>query len=323
MCSSDLPHQAMVTLWTLAAGAVLALALDLAAKQIRARLIDVSGRKADLLIGSLLFRQTLGVRMEHRPRSSGAYAHHLAQIEMVRDFFTSATLATLSDLPFIAMFVAMTFVIGGPLGWVLALSVPLIIGLVLMVQGRLRRATQQQLAHQTDLQGVLVEAVDGLEDLKSCNAQGRFRQRYEEATAAAAASGLRARALSAWSNNLASSAQQAVTVVMLVWGVYLIRDGQITAGALVGSVMFAGRAIGPLASVVALATRYQGARAAMAALERLMQLPPERDAQRPYLPRPRLQGGLALRGAAFAYPATGRDTPPRVLQAVESGRAHV
>ena len=308
-----IPHQAFVTLWTLAAGAALALVMDLAARQLRAHLIDLSGRKADLIIGSLLFRQTLGVRMEHRPASSGAYAHHLAQIEMVRDFFTSATLSTLSDLPFIAMFVAMTFIIGGPLGWVLALSVPLIVAMVVVIQGSLRRSMRAQLAHQTDLQGVLVEAVDGLEDLKSCNAQGRFRQRYEDANALAAASSLRARALSSWSNNLSSTAQQAVTIVMLVWGVYLIRDGVITAGALVGAVMFAGRAIAPLSSVVSLATRYQGARAAMQSLDRLMRLPAERDNARDYLARPRLGGALALKAASFAYPPTGTDTPPLVL----------
>lgn len=311
-----IPHQAFVTLWTLAAGAGLALLLDLAARQLRAHLIDLSGRKADLIIGSLLFRQTLGVRMEHRPTSAGGYAHHLAQIETVRDFFASATLATLSDLPFVLLFVVMTFIIGGPLGWVLALSIPLILGMVLLVQGSLKRAMRDNLQQQTDLQSVLVETVDGLEDLKASGAQGRFLHRYEQATAQAAASALRARSISAWSNNLSAAAQQAVTLVMLVWGVYLIRDGVVTAGALVGAVMFAGRAIAPLGSVVSLAVRYQGARAAMLALNRLMELPMERDAQRSYVARPRIQGGLALRSAAFSYPPTGHDLAPTVLSEV-------
>ena len=311
-----IPHQAFVTLWTLASGAGLALVMDLAAKQLRAHLIDLSGRKADLIIGSLLFRQALGVRMEHRPQSAGAFAYHLVQIEQVRDFFASATLATLSDLPFIVMFVAMAFIVGGPLGWVLTLAIPLILLTVLAIQGRLKRNMQANIAHQTDLQGVLVEAVEGLEDLKACGAQGRFLKHYEQATAQAASSAMRARALSAWSNNLSALAQQAVTVVMLVWGVYLIHDGAITAGALIGAVMFAGRAVAPLGSVVALATRYQGARAAMQSLDRMMKLPAERDAQRQYMVQPRIQGGLALRQASFAYPPTGPDKPPTVLQGV-------
>src|SRR5512139_3297207 len=82
-----IPHQAFVTLWALAIGGFIAMVFDLISRQLRSHLIDTAGKKADLIIGSLLFRQTLAVRMEHRPESAGSYAHHLAQIETVRDFF--------------------------------------------------------------------------------------------------------------------------------------------------------------------------------------------------------------------------------------------
>ena len=178
-----IPHEAFVTLWTLAIGSAMALAFDLVSRQLRTHLIDIAGKKADLIIGSLLFRQTLGVRMEHRPESAGSYAHHMAQVEVVREFFAGATLSALSDLPFILMYVAMTFVIGGPLGWVLVLAIPLLITMALAIQSGLRRAMSANLRHQADLQGVIVEAVEGLEDLKAVGAQGRFLHRYEDATA--------------------------------------------------------------------------------------------------------------------------------------------
>jgi ATP-binding cassette subfamily C protein LapB len=73
-----IPHQAFVTLWALTTGGAVAIVFDLIARQLRTHLIDSAGKKADLLIGSLLFRQTLDVRMEHRPASAGAYAHHPA-----------------------------------------------------------------------------------------------------------------------------------------------------------------------------------------------------------------------------------------------------
>lgn len=298
-----IPRQAFVTLWTLAIGGGLALGFDLLARQLRSHLIDLAGKKTDLIIGSLLFRQTLGVRMEHRPESAGSHAHHLAQIEIVRDFFTSATLSAVSDLPFILLYLLMVFVVGGPLGVVLLVAIPALLGTAWMIQGRLKRAMQANLQHHADLQGVLVEAVEGLEDVKTAGAQGRFLRRYEDATAAASDTALRARALSALANNLAMTAQQLVTLVMLVWGVYLIHDGTITPGALVGAVMIAGRAIAPLGSVVALATRYQGARSAMVALNRMMELPSERESGRAYVPVRRLSGRIGLHEVAFAYPA--------------------
>ena len=311
-----IPRQAFVTLWTLASGCAIALVFDFLARQLRAHLIDVAGRKADLIVGAALFRHGLGVRMEHRPQSAGAYAHTLAQIELVRDFFASATLSALSDLPFIVVFVAMVFVIAGPLGWVLAIAVPLLIGLSVLIQGALRRAMSANMQQQADLHGVLVEAVEGIEDLKAAGAQGRFVRQYEESTAAAAASALRSRNITAVATNLSSIAQQAVTVVMLVWGVYLISDKVITAGALIGAVMFGNRAVAPLSSVVMLAMRYQGARAAMRALEQVMSRPLEREPGRAYVPRPAAVGRIALHEVAFAYPQTDGAEAPRVLKGV-------
>ncbi len=314
-----IPRQAFVTLWTLAIGGGLALAFDLAARQLRSHLIDLAGKKTDLIIGSLLFKQTLGVRMEHRPESAGSHAHHLAQIEIVRDFFTSATLSAVSDLPFIVLFIAMTFVVGGPLGWVVVFAVPTLLGIAALVQGGLRRAMRANLKHHADLQGVLVEAVEGLEDVKAAGAQGRFLQRYEQATAAATETALQARAMSALTNNISAMSQQLVTLIMLVWGVYLVHDGTITPGSLVGAVMIAGRAIAPLGMVVALATRYQGARGAMVMLNRLMELPGEREPGRSYVPLRKLSGRIGLHEVAFAYPPTpaaGNAPPPRVLKGV-------
>ncbi len=311
-----IPHQAFVTLWALASGALLALLFDLLARQLRSYLIDLAGRKADLIIGSLMFRQTLGVRMEHRPASAGSYAHHLAQVETVRDFFASATLSAISDLPFVLLFVVMIFLIAGPLGWVMVIAIPLILGMAAVIQGRLRRTMSANMAQQADLQGVLVEAVEGLEDLKAAGAQGSFLFRFENATAAAAETALRARFLSSWTNNLSAAAQQLVTIVMLVWGVYLIRDGAVSAGALIGAVMFAGRAVAPLGSVVSLATRYQGARAAMLALDHLMNLPTEREPGKAYVAQHKITGRIALHDVSFAYPNVGADVSPRVLKNV-------
>lgn len=310
-----IPHQAFVTLWALATGGAIALLFDLVSRQLRTHLIDVAGKKADLIIGSLLFRQTLGVRMEHRPESAGSYAHHLAQVETVRDFFAGATLSAISDLPFIVIFVAMVFVIGGPLGWVLVLAIPVILSIAFLVQGALRRAMRANMQHQADLQGLLVEAVEGLEDVKTTGAQGRFLRRFEDATAAAAETALKSRNLGGLTNNISAMAQQGVTLVMLVVGVYLIDASVITGGALIGAIMFAGRAVAPLGSVVALATRYQGARAAMVALDRMMKLPTERVPGQAYVSNHEIKGKIALHDLSFSYPpATPDGVTPKVLK---------
>ena len=311
-----IPHQAFVTLWALAIAGGLALCFDLAARSLRAHLIDLAGKKADLLVGTLLFRQSLGVRMENRPASAGAYAHIVGQIELVREFFSSATLSAVSDLPFIIIYIGMTFAMGGPLGFVPAIAVPLILLASHLVQGQLRRATTANMQQQADLHGLLVEAVEGIEDLKATGAQGRFLHQYEHTTAASAQTQLRSRRITTLTTNLSMAAQQVVTLVMLVWGVYLIEAKTISGGALMGSVMFAMRAIAPLTTVVMLATRYQGARAAMMALDKVMQQPTEVEPGRSYLPLRDMTGRIGLHDVSFAYPPAGSEKPPLVLKNV-------
>ena len=311
-----IPHQAFVTLWALAVAGGLAVIFDLAARQLRTYLIDLAGKKADLLVGTLLFRQSLGVRMEHRPESAGAYAHIVGQIEQVREFFSSATLSAISDLPFVVIFIAMTFVLAGPLGWVMVLAVPCILAIAWLIQGSLRRSTTANIQQRADLHGLLVEAVEGIEDIKATGAQGRFLHHYEHSTAAAAQSQLQSKRLTSLTMNMSMLSQQVVTLVMLVWGVYLIEAKVITGGALMGGVMFAMRAIAPLTSVVMLSTRYQGARAAMRALDQVMLQPTERETGRSYVPMREVSGRIALSDVSFSYPAPVGQEAPRVLKGV-------
>jgi ATP-binding cassette subfamily C protein LapB len=102
-------------------------------------------------------------------------------------------------------------------------------------------------------------------------------------------------------------------MVMLVWGVYLIDEKVVSAGALFGCMMFAGRAVAPLASVVQLATRYQSARAAMQALNHVMSQPVEREPGQGLRAAARAQRPSRLLDVGFAYPATGGVEGPRVL----------
>jgi len=311
-----IPNKAFVTLWSLGAGALIAIAFDLAARQLRSYLIDAAGKKADLALGSQIFRQAMGIKLEHRPESAGAFAHRLAQIEVVRDFSTSATISALTDLPFILLFILVTWLVAGPIVLVLLIAVPLVLAMTFAIQSMLRRYLSANMAQQADLHGVLIEAVEGLEDVRAAGAQGHFIQRYEDANASAAMTSLKARSMSSWINNFAMVAQQLITVIMLIWGVHLIDAGQLTGGALIAAVMFGGRAIAPLGSVVNLASRYQSAKAALRSLEQLMDLPTERDLSKRYLSRPKLQGQLALHDVRFAYPQGTQQHAPVVLKGV-------
>ncbi|NIE61139.1 MULTISPECIES: type I secretion system permease/ATPase [unclassified Burkholderia] len=299
------PNQAYATLWSLAIGVALAMLMEAVSRHVRAHVLDAAGKKADLVLGSLLFRQAMAIRMEHRPSSAGSFAHRLREFESVRDFATSATLSAVSDLPFVFLFVGVVFAVGGPLGWIPLLMIPLIVGLGTLVQWPLARAMRQNLRESSLKQGVLIESIDGLETLKAVGAEGAMRHRWDVYSAKTAATSMQSRQITSMATSCVSFLQQMQTVAIVIVGVYLIGEGNLTQGALIGSVMLAGRVTAPLTQVMGLALRFQQARAALQSLNGLMAMPVEHEPDQHYLAQPPLTGHLKLDEVSFAYPSPG------------------
>lgn len=307
------PNQAFVTLWSLGIGVLVAMVFEALIRFVRAHLLDVAAKKADLVLGSMLFRQALSVQMEHKPASSGSFANQLREFESVRDFTTSATLATITDLPFVLLFVGVIFAIGGQLGWVTTMVLPLILIISVCIQWPLARVMQENLRESSLKQGVLVESIEGLETLKATNGRSHMQRRWEHFSGLQATTSMKSRRLSAMATGAVAFLQQAQTVALVITGVYLIDAGKLSMGALIGTVMLAGRASAPLGQVIALATRYQQAKAALTSLNRLMGLPVDRDVSRDYLSAPDLDGQLTLKAVGFSYPAPPMQPNPPVL----------
>ena len=129
----------------------------------------------------------MGIRMAARPASAGAFANNLREFESLRDFFTSATVVTLVDLPFVLLFIAIVWWIGGPVALVPAIAVPLVIGFGLLLQVPLNRIVRRTFQEAAQKHGVLVESINGLETIKSIGAEGRMQRNWEQFVSATAA----------------------------------------------------------------------------------------------------------------------------------------
>ncbi|MCE1972557.1 type I secretion system permease/ATPase [Enterobacter cloacae] len=311
-----IPNQAFITLWSLAAGVTVAMIFEAITRYVRAHLIDVAGKKADLVLGSMLFRQALDVRMEHKPASTGAFASQIREFESVRDFIASASLAALSDLPFTLLFIGVIFVTGGTLGWIPLLMIPLIVLVSAIIQWPLARAMKENLQESSQKQGVLIESIEGLEVLKSMRGDAWMQRRWQHYSALQSATGLKTRHYSSLATGAVTLLQQLQTVFLVVAGVYLIDAGTLTMGALIATVMLSGRATAPLGQVVGLAIRYQQAKSALVSLNKLMDMPVDRDISQNYVALPDLRGDVSLKKVSFAYPAPPMRPNPQVLNNV-------
>jgi ATP-binding cassette subfamily C protein LapB len=296
------PTQAYPTLWSLAIGTGLAMLFEFATRQMRSHLVDVAGKKIDLVLGALLFRQALAIRLEARPASSGSFANRLREFESLREFTTSATVSALTDLPFALLFLAVIFSIGGKLAWVPGLAVPVVVLVGLLIQWPLSRYMRDNLREASLKHGLLIESLEGIETLKAVNGQAKMQKSWEDYSAVAATSSMKSRMLSSLAISFVGFIQQIETVILVVWGVYLIHEGAMSQGALIGVVMLARQVVSPLGQVVGLAVRFQQAKASLESLTKLMEQPTDHDLAQKYLHRPRFDGSLRTEGLQFTYP---------------------
>jgi ATP-binding cassette, subfamily C, bacterial LapB len=327
------PNQALITLWTLAAGVCIAMLFEFLARNLRAWLLDNAGKKADLVLSSVLFRQTLQIRLSHRAGSPGAFANNLREFESVRDFATSATLAGLTDLPFMVLFVFVIGMIGGQLFWIPLLAIPIILIATLFVQWPMSKLIRDNLQESSAKHGLLIEAVEGTETIKAVRAEAWLQSQYEVSSTLSAQSGMKSRMYSNLLLHFNSFIQSGVTVGLIVWGVYLIGDGKLTQGGLIGAVMLASRALAPLHQVTSLGVRFQQARSSLKNLDRIMSLPIDREVGRSYLDKSVINGDIEAKGLSFSYApdspfvvesfdvAIGRGQKVAILGRIGSGKS--
>lgn len=296
------PTQAYASLWTLAIGTAVAAVLEFVMRWLKAKLVDLGGKKADLAINATLLREIMSIRLEHRPQSVGIFASSMRDFESLRDFFSSSSMVLLADLPFALMFLALIAMVGGNLVWVPLLTVPFLVVIGLAAQRPLMKAMRENMKEAGDKQSVLVEAVLNLEILKAHNAETYLQRRWELANLAGAESYKSIRSLTNLIMGITTTVQQLVTVVMVVVGVYLIHANQLTLGGLIASVILAGRAISPLASIMSLASRCQQAKTSLETLDGLIKRPRDRSPGRTHVVPDAIEGGLEADAVGFAYP---------------------
>lgn len=300
------PNHAFETLWALAIGIALVLCADLWMRSLRSRFVDEASARIDVALSATLMERVLGIKLEHRPESVGSFAANLRGFEQVRDFIASGTVTALIDLPFTLLFVAVLVWLSPwfAIPVLLAFALILVIGWVL--QHRLHQLAETTWQAAAQRNATLVESLTGLETIKTQGAEGTIQARWERNNLFLARMNVRMRALSSKSMYGTAWLTQLVSVSVVVIGVYLIADRQLTMGALIAASMLAGRALGPAGQVVGLLMQYQGARTALESLDKLMGTPVERpaaaDGAAPFIERRDLKGEIELRNVRFNYP---------------------
>lgn len=302
-----IPNAAFPTLWVLALGVFIAYLFDFLLKNLRSHFVDAAGRKVDNQLSARIFEQMLAMKMASRPPSVGVHASNLKEFETLRDFFTSATVIAVIDFPFIIMFIVLIWMIAGPVAIVPAVVVPFVIGVGIILQRPLDAAIKESMREAAFKSSLIFETLTGLETVKSLSAEGHMQRKWEELNELSSMTNLKARGIASFGVNTAVFAANLVSVGMVIYGTYLIADGDITMGALIAAVILSGRAMAPLASIAGLLTKYSQSKESLDRLNDMMKAPVERPSGQTFISMPVIKGQIDFRDVVFRYP--GQKTP--------------
>ncbi|MEQ8751873.1 MAG: type I secretion system permease/ATPase [Amphiplicatus sp.] len=297
-----LPNQAIESLIALTIGVLMAHLFDFALKSLRGYFVDIAGQRLDSVVGARVFDNMMSMRMDARRGATGATAGLIKEFDNLRDFFSSATLVAIVDLPFLFVFIGTIALIGGPIALVPLIAVLAALAAGLLIQPLIMKHTRDAMTEGHAKHAILIETLSGLETVKSVAAGQMMRDRWRKGVLKQAKVSTVGRFVNSAAVNFAAFAQQFAQVGVVVIGVFLVGDGQMSTGALIACVILTGRAMAPLAQVASLLGRVSGAFASYKALDQLMATQSEVDPKREYLSRDRLDGGIEFREVTFFYP---------------------
>jgi len=296
------PNQAVETLWVLAIGVTIVYLFDLLIRLVRGALLERAGRELDFELAGVLFEQVLSLSMRSIPTSTGFLANRVKAYETLREFFVSAAMLALADLPFSLLMIGVIFFLAGPIGWLLLLAVTIGLVINIALQVPMYKSVKNATASGIERQTLIGESIASLESVKANNAEGYLLRRMNKLLTSSAMSGVKSHWYALVGNSATTSLVNLTSVAVIVAGVYRVNAGLLTMGGLIATVMLTSRCMAPLAMVSGLMTRLQQTLQSLDSLTDVMQMETEVDHRRVYLDNENFTANFSFNKAVLSYP---------------------
>lgn len=299
-----IPNDAQETLMVFTIGIVFVYILDFFLKLTRGYLLELAGKKSDIIMSSIIFEKVLDLKMSEHPVSVGSFASNLKDFESVRSFFTTATMTAVIDLPFAFIFLAVIYYIGGYLVLVPVFTMILILIYALVIRKPLQESIESSHEASAKKNSILIETLQNIETVKTMRMGGKRQWSWEESTGEIAEKNLKSRMLSSSIPSVTNLFIQLNTVFVVVFGVYLIAEFELTMGGLIAVVILTSRTVAPMGQAAALISNYSDAKTSYTVLNDIISKEAERPHGKEFVERNKFTGKIEFKDVSFNYPGT-------------------
>ena len=314
-----IPNNATETLMVFAVGVVTVYLLDGFLKFFRTRMLEIAAKKSDVVMSSIIFEKVVDLKMAMHPKSVGSFASNIRDFDAVRSFLTNASMAVLIDIPFAIIFLLVIYYIGGMIVIVPIVMMTLIILYALIIRKPLERSIESTHEASARKNGILIESLNNIETIKTQGMAGRTQWQWEESVGEIAQKSLHSRMLSASVPTITGFLVQLTTVLIVVMGVFMIKDLELTMGGLIGIVILSSRTVAPMGQMAALLTNYSDAKSAYDTINNITKQPMERLSDQHFIERDAFRGKIEFKNVTFSYPESEMPALKEVSFTIQPG----
>jgi ATP-binding cassette subfamily C protein LapB len=266
------PTGASQTLLVLTLGVLFATLFDLVAKRVRSGLYERLIDEVDQRLSRAVYMRFLAIRLDQLPSSLGALAAQMRGYESVRAFLTTLTSQLMVDAPFALLFMVLIGMISGILALIPAAFFVLWVAIGLYYRNRVEAFARKATNAGNRKTGLLVEAVEGAETIKSGQGGWRMLSQWMRTTDEARDYEMQTRAIQEHAQHLMGSFQQISYILMVATGALLVSKGELTMGSLIACSILSGRVLSPAGMIPNQLVQWANTKAALIGLDRLWAL---------------------------------------------------
>ena len=242
-----IPNQATESLYALAIGVAIAILFDSLLRGAKSGIINRATEGSDLVVNEEIYNQFVELSGAENKRSVGELSTVVRDLEVYRDFMSTATLLALIDLPFILIFIYVISLISGPLYLIPLIAVPIVLVSVLVAQPVISKISRTASRTSQSRQSVLMEILGGLAPLRASGAFAIMKRKFMQTSADNMVAVNRSKNVAGFNSGFMQAVQQLAQVAIIVYGFHLFVQQQITMGAIIATVILSGKAMAPLA----------------------------------------------------------------------------
>ncbi|MBL4729785.1 MAG: type I secretion system permease/ATPase [Sulfurimonas sp.] len=296
-----LVHRSMTTLDVLAIAFVAVAFFDFLINLIRNYIFVHTTSKIDAKLGAKLFRHLLDLPIAYfEKRKVGNIIARVRELDTIRDFIANKSISVILDVLFSGVFVAVMLLYSVKLT-MLVLAFVTVIGLIyFFITPQLRKRLEEKFQMGAQSNAYLVEAVTGVQTVKSLALEGSMQRRWEDYLAKYVNSSFHLSNLSNILGGISGMLQKLMTISMLYVGVSLVLEGKLSVGQLIAFQMFANQFSGPVLRLVNLWNEFQQTLLSVDRLGDILNTPTEQKNDKA-ITLSKLEGSVRFDNISFSY----------------------